>query len=276
MLDIISKENIGNRLKQLRKSHGLSQTEFASKIGLTRGNYAQIEMGKQFPAYEVLIGVSKEFKKSYEWILHGFDVSEITTELTRELRSDIGNVPENRSTESDWSHSFKTVDRTDKCFVIRQTQYLDYIANLSNENFLDQLPIFSHPLGIPSNSGSRAFEIQDEQMGNTLQRSDIAICKPLTTLSEVKKSGIYILVTSNSIKTLRFHFLSKDKNFVGSTDQKIFKPIAVPVSNIIQLWEVTGRLTTALGNGVQTDHISEMAASLLEIRFEVDKLSTTD
>jgi|SRR6185437_2965053 len=73
MQEIISKKDIGGRIKSLRIDRGFSQEQFAESIHLSRSNYSQIELGNQFPTYEVLLKIARYYGKSYEWILHGKD-----------------------------------------------------------------------------------------------------------------------------------------------------------------------------------------------------------
>ena len=40
-------EKIGNRIRELRKETGLSQEEFAAKIGMDRTYFASVELGKR-------------------------------------------------------------------------------------------------------------------------------------------------------------------------------------------------------------------------------------
>ena len=47
--------NLGNKLKELRKNFGLTQTELAEKTGLSRVNYTRYENGKIRPDYETII-----------------------------------------------------------------------------------------------------------------------------------------------------------------------------------------------------------------------------
>lgn len=273
--DIISKENIGNRLKQLRNSHGLSQTEFAAKVDLKRGNYAQIEMGKQFPPYDALLNIAKEFKKSYEWILHGFDMEELTREVIAELSQEDNNTLKHRVSGVSMPCFTKDDKGVEQTLLVGRHDYHNYITHLADETYLESLPLFTFPFSNYSELGRRAFEIKDDQMAQALLKGDIAICRPLEKLEELIESRIYVLVTSNSINAMRYAFLSENnQTFVGSTEQKSLIPIVIPCNTIIEIWEVIGRLTTQLGNSISADPAANnVAASVLEIRFELDKLT---
>jgi len=63
--------SIGERIKQLREILGLTQTEFASRIGLTYKMLGLYERGKYEPSEKVLKLISSTFGVSYEWLKEG-------------------------------------------------------------------------------------------------------------------------------------------------------------------------------------------------------------
>jgi repressor LexA len=63
--------NVGRRIKQLRQTLGLTQTEFASKIGITYKMLGLYERGKYEPSEKVLKLISSTFGISYEWLKTG-------------------------------------------------------------------------------------------------------------------------------------------------------------------------------------------------------------
>lgn len=65
---------IQERIKLIRTEKGLTQEEFSSSIGIKRANYAQMELGKQLPSFEVVSTIVKIYNKSYQWIIEGKDV----------------------------------------------------------------------------------------------------------------------------------------------------------------------------------------------------------
>ena len=71
MQEILSKKNIGERIKILRITNNHSQLFVADILSLSRSNYSQIELGNQFPTFETLYTISRYYSKSYEWLLHG-------------------------------------------------------------------------------------------------------------------------------------------------------------------------------------------------------------
>lgn len=62
---------ISERIKELRAQAGLSQQEFADRIGCTKSQVGQWEVGNNYPKIENLIAIAQTFKVSTDWILTG-------------------------------------------------------------------------------------------------------------------------------------------------------------------------------------------------------------
>lgn len=59
------------RLKQLRKALGLTQQEFADKLGISRGSYANYEIGRNEPLDAVRVLICKEYGVNEKWLRDG-------------------------------------------------------------------------------------------------------------------------------------------------------------------------------------------------------------
>ncbi|SHF98510.1 helix-turn-helix domain-containing protein [Pedobacter caeni] len=84
MQEILSKKDIGERIKDLRLKNGLSQSFIAEILNLSRSNYSQIELGNQYPSFHTLHSIARYYSKSYEWLLHGPEGTQ-TEEPTRRV-----------------------------------------------------------------------------------------------------------------------------------------------------------------------------------------------
>lgn len=60
-----------DRIKAIRKRSGLTQTEFADRIGATRPMIASYEGGAVIPSESILMLISKQFSVSYTWLKTG-------------------------------------------------------------------------------------------------------------------------------------------------------------------------------------------------------------
>jgi len=62
-------ENLGERVKALRMSQHLSQTELSKRIGVTNALISAIEKGERSPSLETLIKLARQFKVSTDYLL---------------------------------------------------------------------------------------------------------------------------------------------------------------------------------------------------------------
>lgn len=63
----------GERLKELRKVHGLSQMELAVKIGISQSAIAKWELGKTEPTASAIITVAEFFDETTDYMLGKID-----------------------------------------------------------------------------------------------------------------------------------------------------------------------------------------------------------
>ena len=62
---------MGERLKDLRKALGLTQQEFADRIGIARGNIGAYEVSKNSPSDAVISLICREFNVNQVWLRDG-------------------------------------------------------------------------------------------------------------------------------------------------------------------------------------------------------------
>lgn len=64
------KESISNNVYELRMKMGVTQEEFAEKVGVTRQTIIAVEKGNYTPSVLLALKISKFFKKSVEEIFY--------------------------------------------------------------------------------------------------------------------------------------------------------------------------------------------------------------
>lgn len=63
------KNNIGTKIKELRKKAGLNQTEMAEKLGVHLQTISRYEKGKLIPSSEILSVLAEKFRVDAGWLL---------------------------------------------------------------------------------------------------------------------------------------------------------------------------------------------------------------
>ena len=83
--------NIGNRIKELRKSlaPGLSQTAFGEKLGLTRDMVNNLENERVEPTKATILLISKAFGVSYQWLKDGLGPMYLPPDTDDELVDEV-------------------------------------------------------------------------------------------------------------------------------------------------------------------------------------------
>lgn len=62
---------MNERIKQIRRELGLTQTEFAERIGLKQNSIALIESGKRNISDQAVLSICREYKINEEWLRTG-------------------------------------------------------------------------------------------------------------------------------------------------------------------------------------------------------------
>ncbi len=62
---------MNERIKELRKSLGITQQEFADKLGLKRNTIATYEIGKAVPSDRVVSDLCNKYNVNEEWLRTG-------------------------------------------------------------------------------------------------------------------------------------------------------------------------------------------------------------
>jgi len=63
---------IGRRIRELR-GFDMTQAEFANRIGVAQSYLSALERGEKEPGAAVLLAISREFRKSVDWLLTGIE-----------------------------------------------------------------------------------------------------------------------------------------------------------------------------------------------------------
>lgn len=62
---------MNTRIQQIRKTVGMTQDEFAEKIGLSKNFVWMIEKGERVPSERTIKDICRTFKVNYTWLVHG-------------------------------------------------------------------------------------------------------------------------------------------------------------------------------------------------------------
>ncbi len=117
---------MNERIKELRKALGLTQQEFADKIGVKRNSLANYETGRNTPIEAIFKSICDNYNVNEEWLRNGTGEMFINISRDDEIASFIGDVQFedgfkkrfismlSKLNESDWGTIEKMVDELPK------------------------------------------------------------------------------------------------------------------------------------------------------------------
>ena len=121
---------MNNRLKELRKTLGLTQEQFAKRLGLKRQTVAAYEIGKIVPSDSTRLLICHEFSVNDDWLLNGAgDMFVVSDDETADLVSDLLEEPDN-----EFYHSILELVRTYKQLSPESRETLREFGKMYLEN----------------------------------------------------------------------------------------------------------------------------------------------
>ncbi len=253
MQEILSREMISRRIRSLRIEHSYSQETTARFLGMSRGNYSQIELGNQFPTYEILFKLAVFYNKSYEWILHGRQNASSSLPIYELPRPVSGT-------------------EFDKIRLVKNSDYYNYLTSNKDREYIDSLEsLKANRIGeemLLINSTYRVFEVSDYGMAGVVQKDDIVTARNIENCSDIIFNDIYVLVTNEEILIRRvLSYISDTGVLVCKADNSNYPLSIIKVEELQELWHMGGVFSTKL-NGI----VEEMGRQLKEFERSISVL----
>lgn len=219
---------LAQRIKILRKQLGMSQTEFATEIGITQTSLSQIEGEKNGISYDVYKAVVSRFNVDPLWLMEG------AGEMFRSenAKNNSGAIPLVVQVGSDEEENIVVVDKKAAAGYLQGQQDPTYIA---------KLPSFR----LPGFYGKtfRAFEITGDSMLPGIHPGDMVVGAYEEKLDHIRKGHVYVVVLHDgSIVAKRITPLGENRYELRS-DNAAYDPYAVTGADIAQAWHVDARIT---------------------------------
>jgi transcriptional regulator with XRE-family HTH domain len=240
----------GKNLKYLRKLRGLTQEEFAGKIGIKRSLLGAYEEERAEPRIDVLELVGEIFKLSLDEL------------LLKDLSDTRGSYLAKRRAQ-------KLVAGTNEIQFVPLKAAAGYLAGYADPEFIDELNTFTLPMLAPG--AYRAFEIVGESMMPTASGS-IIVAEKVDSPDDVKSNQTYIVVSRNEgivYKRILKNPKAKNKLTLVS-DNPTYQPYNINTGDIIELWKAT--LIISKTNTQQRWDVNQLANLVSNLQEQVTNL----
>lgn len=81
-----------SRIKMIRQNEGLTQSQFADKIGLSRNYVAMIEIGQRDPSDRTISDICRIFDIQEDWLRHGLEPMRAAKSHEEEIADLVGSA----------------------------------------------------------------------------------------------------------------------------------------------------------------------------------------
>lgn len=238
-------------LKYLRKLRGLTQEEFAAKLGIKRSLLGAYEEERAEPRIDVLEVVCDIFKLTMDEILRS-DLSEKTK----------GNYLAAR-------RALKMGNTRSAIPFVPVKAAAGYLAGYNDPEFIDELNTFTLPMLTGGNY--RAFEIIGDSMLPTPSGS-VIVGEKVDKLDDLKNNTACIVVSRNEgvvYKRVQKNQRQKNKLTLVS-DNPSFHPYTVNAEEILEMWHA--QMVISRANTQQRWDMGQLSNIVSDLQEQVSTL----
>jgi transcriptional regulator with XRE-family HTH domain len=169
---MLNRLDLGNRLKQLRKNKKFSQQYVAQNLFISQAAYSLIENSQNGIVAEHIIGLSKLYEVTTDYILKGDD-------LLIRISAEEGFAP-----------------------YIQKKAHAGYVKNLS-KNLEQECRDWYRIPGYNPTRGHMLFEVEGESMVPTVFPGDVIITQKQDKWDQIIDGSLVLVVTTESLLVKR-------------------------------------------------------------------------
>jgi transcriptional regulator with XRE-family HTH domain len=256
---------VNRNLRFLRAKKGLTQREFAERLGLKQATLGAYEEDRATPPLNCLVEVARIFNLSLDNLIN-HDLSRLPEKNWR--------ISGNRRKEV----LAITVDPHNKENVelVTQKASAGYMSGYQDPEFVRDLPKISMPM-LPRNKTYRAFEIQGDSM-LPVQPGSIIFAEYCEDISAIKNGKLYILVTGQDGIVFKrvFNFADQEKKLLLVSDNRLYEPYGVEAEDILEVWAAKAFFSNQFPAGEVSSAsqlLEQLALQVLQLQKDPKKKS---
>ncbi len=245
-----------DNIRYLRLQKNISQEKLAEELLITRARYVKYESGTSEAPYDILKRIAHYFKVSIDLLL-GVDLRKIDMDGLLKLDGNRILLP-------------IMVDRQGDNIIeiIPHKAKAGYLHGYSDPEFIEGLGHISLPY--LTEGKHRTFPIDGDSMPPHKDGSFV-VGRYIENLGEIRSGRTYVfLMRDDGIVYKRLSQIGKN-TLVLSSDNTFYEPYTVKLSDILEIWEFAGSLTSKESEPDATD-MRSIRELLVGLREEVKAL----
>lgn len=247
-----------DNIRHLRAQKGISQKKLAEDLIITRVRLAKYEEGISEPPFDILKRISHYFHVSID-ILISVNLKKIPMESLLKMEDNRILLP-------------ITIDKTGRDYIeiLPHKAKAGYLNGYSDPEFIEKLQQMQLPF--IKQGKHRAFPIEGDSMPPH-QEGSFIVGKFIENPSDIKDGKTYIVLSRNEgiVYKRLFRKNKKENTFLLHSDNPVYKPYELKVTDILEIWEHVCSFCTKEFHPDDLDNqsIKEMLA---QIRVDISKI----
>lgn len=212
------------RFKEVREELGLTQSQFASILGI-KSTTAEIERGRIRITGMVVTLLLENYNINPLW-LYGRS----NKKLLDPKGTDV--IPQ-----------MITVDNhgNENILLVSEKASAGYGSNLHDIDFYNELPSFTFPLAEYRNATFRGFQILGDSMLPLVYAKDWVIAEAVESIDHVKDGDICIIVEKESLRLKQIYKRESELELVSLNPE--YASVFVDKQSILELWKYHSKLS---------------------------------
>lgn len=256
---------LGDNIRRLRKEKGLTQTEFALRIGAKRAVVGAYEEGRAEPKLQTLQAISAFFGVSIDAMLG----REMGAENTRHTDIKGGNL-------RILPIALQPDSGEESIPLVPVKASAGYAAGYGDIDFIRQLPQFHMPFPELSKSRtSRIFQINGDSM-LPVPSGAYVLAEYVQDWSSLKDYACCIVVTRDEGVVYKriINRLEEEQQLLLISDNKLYAPYPVSADQIVEIWQARGYTTFAIPDAAAAAarDVQSLAEVVMELKSEIRNL----
>lgn len=254
---------VNKNLKFLRTHKGLTQKQFAERLGVKQSAIGAYEEERATPPLACLTDVADQFKVSLDVL----------------IRQDLSKIP-----ESEWRTQKRnreilaiSVDRNDRENVelVMQKASAGYLNGYQDPEFVSELPKMNVPV-LPRNATYRAFEIKGDSM-LPVPSGAIIFGEYIEDVAAIKNGKPYVIVTKEEGIVFKrvFNFVKEERKLLLVSDNRLYPPYAVEAADVLEVWSAKGFFSThfaEVNEPREAPTLDHLALTILQLQQDLQRL----